>query len=96
MDKKRKRTLARRAKSFKEDILDILNLRSAAVGGGSGGTPAGNRVRQLPLSSPKVNGSEKPFKNELLLTIENLPSSISLNQHFTNEINKDIVQVYFF
>ncbi|KAK4018436.1 hypothetical protein OUZ56_000490 [Daphnia magna] len=89
MDKVKKGRLAKRAKSFKEDIIDILsNLRS---------TPNTNQVtvkpKALPITTTITNGNEKEPKNELLCLIEDLPSCIALNQHFTSVINKNILQV---
>ncbi|XP_046635502.1 rap guanine nucleotide exchange factor 1-like isoform X2 [Daphnia pulicaria] len=89
MDKVKKGRLAKRAKSFKEDIIDILsNLRSP---------PNTNQVtvkpKALPITTSVTNGNEKDHKKELLCLIEDLPSCITLNQHFTNVINKNILQV---
>ena len=90
MEKMKKGRLARRAKSFKEDIIDILsNLRSPAAN-----SPSQPSVKPKPLpinSQFTANGNES--QNDLLCIIENLPSSLPLNQHFTNEINKNIMQV---
>ena len=94
MDRMKKGRLAKRAKSFKEDIVDILsNLRSP---GSSPGVQQGTvKAKPLPISSQaSVNGISLP-KKELLYIIEDLPSCITLNQHFTNEINKNILQVWF-
>lgn len=89
MDKVKKGRLAKRAKSFKEDIIDILsNLRS---------TPNTNQVtvkpKALPITTYITNTNEKEPKNELLCVIEDLPACITLNQHFTSVINKNILQV---
>ena len=89
MDKVKKGRLAKRAKSFKEDIIDILsNLRSP---------PNTNQVtvkpKALPITTNVTNGNDKDPKIELLCLIEDLPSCITLNQHFTNVINKNILQV---
>ena len=92
MDKMKKGKLARRAKSFKEDVIDIFaNLRTPT---GGGGAPPTLKVKPLPITPQTTNGAEKqPEKDEILMIIENLPSSITLNQHFTGEINKNILQV---
>ena len=87
MDKVKKGRLAKRAKSFKEDIIDILsNLRSPPHT-----AQVTVKPKPLPITSHIVNGNES--KNELLCLIEDLPSCITLNQHFTNVINKNILQV---
>jgi len=100
MEKMKKGRLARRAKSFKEDIIDILsNLRSpsgANNSSSSNSSPSHQssvKPKPLPINSQfsTANGNEP--KNDLLCIIENLPSSLPLNQHFTNEINKNIMQV---
>jgi hypothetical protein len=102
MEKMKKGRLARRAKSFKEDIIDILsNLRSpsgANNSSSSNSSPSHQssvKPKPLPINSQfsAANGNES--KNDLLCIIENLPSSLPLNQHFTNEINKNIMQVCF-
>ena len=85
MDKMKKGKLARRAKSFKEDVIDIFaNLRTPAS---SAQPQYGCKTKPLPTTpqTPVENGD----KDEILTIIENLPSSINLNQHFTNEINKN-------
>lgn len=87
MDKVKKGRLAKRAKSFKEDIIDILsNLRSPQHN-----TVQTAKPKALPITT--ANGNEKEPQNELLCLIEDLPACISLNQHFTNVINKNILQV---
>lgn len=92
MDKVKKGRLAKRAKSFKEDIIDILsNLRPPANGAQGNVKP-----RVLPTSSQHQNGSDKESEKELLSVIENLPQNIALNQHFTSEINKNILHVILF
>ena len=99
MEKMKKGRLARRAKSFKEDIIDILsNLRSpSGANNSSSSSPSHQsssvKPKPLPINSQfsAANGNES--KNDLLCIIENLPSSLPLNQHFTNEINKNIMQV---
>lgn len=92
MDRMKKGRLAKRAKSFKEDIVDILtNLRSPSS---SPGIQQGSiKAKPLPISSQaSVNGTNEP-KKELLCIIEDLPAGVALNEHFTNEINKNILQV---
>jgi len=86
----KKGKLARRAKSFKEDVIDIFaNLRTPT---NNPQPQQGCKTKSLPVTpqTPNENGSEK---DEILTIIENLPSSINLNQHFTSEINKNILQV---
>ena len=90
MDKMKKGRLAKRAKSFKEDVIDIFsNLRSPA-----NSAQPNVKVKQLPVTSLTTNGSDRQTKKDLLMIIEDLPSSINLNQHFTSEINKKILQVF--
>lgn len=91
MDKVKKGKLAKRAKSFKEELIDILsNLRS----------PSNNTVHQAsskpkPLPITTTNGNGREPERELLCLIEDLPSCITLSQHFTNVINKNIIEVRF-
>ena len=94
MDKTKKRGLAKRAKSFKEDIIDILsNLRTQASTS-SPPPPPNGKVKPLPVTpTTQANGTSKQRSPELLFILENLPSSINLSQHFTSEINKNILQV---
>ena len=89
MDKVIKGRLAKRAKSFKEDIIDILsNLRSPPTT-----AQATLKPKVLPIATSTTNGNDRDSKTELLCVIEDLPSCIALNQHFTNVINKNILQV---
>lgn len=89
MDKMKKGKLARRAKSFKEDVIDIFaNLRTPT----NSVPPQYNfKSKPLPVTPQTPNGDGE--QDEILTIIENLPSSINLNQHFTSEINKNILQV---
>ncbi len=91
MDKSKKRGLARRAKSFKEDIIDILtNLRTPGLHNGPPPPPDGP-VRPLPVT-PAAGGKQQD-DDRLLFVLEDLPASLTLSRHFTNEINKNILQV---
>lgn len=90
MDKVKKGRLAKRAKSFKEDIIDILsNLRSTPPTAAAQPT---TKPKPLPITTT-LNGHDKESKTELLCTIEDLPLGIALNQRFTNIINENILQV---
>ena len=96
MEKTRKGRLAKRAKSFKDDIIDILSNLRSPVNHHAAASPAlaNGKVKLLPVAKPSVlNGSEQNESRELLWLLENLPASITLSQHFTNEINKNIHQV---
>lgn len=90
MDKMKKGKLAKRAKSFKEDVFDIFNFLSPNTST-AGLHQASVQVKPLPIRSQASNGNEQ--KNELLYVIKDVPASTSFNQHFTNEINKNIRQV---
>ena len=51
------------------------------------------KPKALPITTNVTNGNDKDPKIELLCLIGDLPSCITLNQHFTNVINKNILQV---